>query len=116
MTAKRLFLEIGTGNDLHGGDYTKAAIRAVKDAMHHSSLSLLHTLNLDPKKLEVDVLIGVQQPDKIDSVAVREALPHGKISVNAVKGGLDIRGDQSNDTTVIASAAISVRYDLPNLA
>lgn len=116
VTTKRLFLEIGTGNDLHGSDYTKAAIRAVEDALHHSSLSLLHTLNLDPQKLEVDVLIGVQHPEKINSSAVGKALPHGQISVSAVKGGLDIRGDQSNDITVIASAAISVRYDLPSLA
>ena len=116
MATKRLFLEIGTGNDLHGGDYTKAAVRAVEDAIHHSSLSLLHTLNLDPRKLEVDVLIGVQQPEKIDSAAVRKALPHGQVSVSAIKGGLDIRGDQSNDVAVIASAAISVRYDLSGLA
>ena len=38
MTAKRVIIEIGTGNDLHGGDYTKAAVRAVQDAIHHSSL------------------------------------------------------------------------------
>jgi hypothetical protein len=24
MAAKRVILEMGTGNDLHGGDYTKA--------------------------------------------------------------------------------------------
>ena len=29
MALKRMVLEIGMGNDLHGGDYTKAAIRAV---------------------------------------------------------------------------------------
>ena len=33
MTPKRIILELGTGNDLHGGDYTKAAIRAVQDAL-----------------------------------------------------------------------------------
>ena len=30
MTAKRVILEMGSGNDLHGGDYTKAAVRAVE--------------------------------------------------------------------------------------
>jgi uncharacterized protein (TIGR02058 family) len=113
MTAKRLFLEIGTGNDLHGGDYTKAAVRAVQDAIHHSSLSLLHTLNLDPSKLEVDVLIGVQEPEKIDAAAVKAALPHGQIKVDVVKGGLDVREDGLLDVTVIASAAVAVRFDLP---
>ena len=27
--AKRIILEMGSGNDLHGGDYTKAALRAL---------------------------------------------------------------------------------------
>ena len=43
MTAKRVILELGAGNDLHGGDYTKAAIRAVQDAIHHSSLPLIRS-------------------------------------------------------------------------
>ena len=34
MAAKRVILELGAGNDLHGGDYTKAALRAVQDALH----------------------------------------------------------------------------------
>ena len=43
MTLKRVITEFGTGNDLHGGDYTKAAVRAVQDAIHHSSLTLIRT-------------------------------------------------------------------------
>ncbi len=43
MPAKRIILEMGTGNDLHGGDYTKAAVRAVADALHHSSLTFIRT-------------------------------------------------------------------------
>ena len=49
MPAKRVILELGTGNDLHGGDYTKAALRAVQDALHHSSLTMLSTLKVDSK-------------------------------------------------------------------
>ena len=45
--AKRVILEMGTGNDLHGGDYTKAALRAVQDAIHHSSLTMLRSLEVD---------------------------------------------------------------------
>ena len=41
---KRLILEMGTGVDLYGGDYTKAACRAVRDAIGHSSLSLFLSL------------------------------------------------------------------------
>ena len=73
MTAKRLFLEIGTGNDLHGGDYTKAAVRAVQDAMHHSSLGLFRSLGIDPNSMQVDVTIGVQRPEKVDPGPVAAA-------------------------------------------
>lgn len=112
MTAKRIFLEIGTGNDLHGRSYTKAAVRAVQDAIHHSSLTLLRTFNFDPSSMEVDVTVGVQEPEKVDHSAVKAALPHGKVSIKVVRGGLDIPEEGMNDQTVIASAAIAVRLDL----
>jgi len=63
MALKRIILEMGSGNDLHGGDYTKAALRAVQDALHHSSLAFVRTLGLDIKTMQVEVIIGVQQPD-----------------------------------------------------
>ena len=86
---------MGTGNDLHGGDYTKAAIRAVQDAMHHSSLSFIRTLGLDSRTMQVEVTIGVQQPDKVDAEAVKAALPHGQVTVKVVKGGLDVPDERS---------------------
>jgi uncharacterized protein (TIGR02058 family) len=113
MTAKRVILEMGTGNDLHGSDYTKAAIRAVQDAMHHSSLSFVRTLGLDSRMMQVEVTIGVQRPDKVDAGAVKAVLPHGQVVVKVVKGGLDVSDDGSADVAVIASAAVAVRMDLP---
>ena len=56
----RLILELGAGNDLYGEDYTKAACRAVQDALHHSSLTLFRTLNLAHGDMQVNVTIGVQ--------------------------------------------------------
>ena len=111
MTAKRLFLEIGTGNDLHGGDYTKAAVRAVEDALHHSSLTLFRSLGIDPNSMQVEVAIGVQQPDKVDHAAVKRAFPYGQVVVSVVKGGLDVPDESGRDATVIASAAVVVRLD-----
>ena len=113
MPAKRVILELGTGNDLHGGDYTKAALRAVQDALHHSSLAMLRTLNIKPQDMMVEVTIGVQQPEKVDLEKIRASLPYGKITAKAVKGGLDVPDDERDDTAVIASAAIAVRLDLP---
>lgn len=112
MTAKRVILEMGTGNDLHGGDYTKAAVRAVEDAIHHSSLTMIRTLGVDKSKMQVDVTIGVQKPDRVDAAKVKATLPLGKVSVKVVKGGLDVPDDEGDDIAVIASAAVEVRLDL----
>jgi len=104
---------MGSGNDLHGGDYTKAAIRAVEDALHHSSLTMIRTLNISKNDVIVAVTIGVQKPDQVDIEAVKKILPVGTVSVSAVLGGLDVPDDEREDLTVIASAAIDVRLDLP---
>jgi uncharacterized protein (TIGR02058 family) len=113
MAARRVILEMGTGNDLHGGDYTKAAVRAVQDAIHHSSLTLIRTLGLDSRKMRVEVTIGVQHPEKVDAALVKDTLPHGAVSVRVVKGGLDVADEETGDIAVIASAAVAVRLDLP---
>jgi uncharacterized protein (TIGR02058 family) len=114
MPRKRVILELGAGNDLHGGDYTKAALRAVQDALHHSSLSMLRSLGVDSKtQMFVEVTIGAQQPDKVDTEAVKASLPHGIVTVKAVKGGLDVIDRERGDNAVIASAAIAVGLELP---
>ncbi|MGH6621088.1 MAG: Lin0512 family protein [Alphaproteobacteria bacterium] len=113
MPARRVILEMGTGNDLHGGDYTKAALRAVQDAIHHSSLAMIRSLGVDSTTMQVDVTIGVQEPGKVDAEKVKASLPHGKVTVKVVKGGLDVPDETGKDTAVIASAAVAVRLDLP---
>ena len=113
MPLKRVILELGAGNDLHCGDYTKAAKRAVHDALHHSSLSMISALGVDPDAVQVEITIGVQHPDQVDTDAVKATLPIGTVTVKAVKGGLDVPDDHGNDPAVIASAAIEVRFELP---
>jgi uncharacterized protein (TIGR02058 family) len=113
MTRKRVILELGTGNDLHGSDYTKAALRAVQDALHHSSLAFVRSLNVDKTAIDVEVTIGVQDPAKVDVEKVRASLPVGNVTVKAVKGGLDVPDPENHDPAVIASAAIAVRVPLP---
>ena len=113
MTMKRMVLEFGMGNDLHGGDYTKAALRAVQDALHHSSLSFVRSLGLDTKNMQVEVLIGVQEPDKVDAAAVAASLPRGKATVKVQKGGLNVPAEGGHDEVVIATAGVVARFDLP---
>ena len=115
MALHRMILELGTGNDLHGGDYTKAGLRAVQDCLHHSSLSFLRVLKIDPGEMLVEVTIGVQQPDKVDAQRIKASLPYGKVTVKVVFGGLDVPDEKSGDMAVIASAAIAVRVDVPAL-
>ena len=111
MPRTRVILELGSGNDLHGADYTKAALRAVQDALHHSSLSFVRTLKVDKTKLDVEVTVGVQRPEQVDLEKIKQSLPLGNVTVNAVKGGLDVADPENNDRAVIASAAIAVRIE-----
>ena len=113
MALQRVILELGSGNDLHGGDYTKAALRAVQDALHHSSLTFLRSLKINPASMQVEVTIGVQHPERVDAATVKASLPHGQVTVKVVKGGLDVPDAEAGDVAVIASAAIAVRIDLP---
>ena len=113
MPLKRFILELGTGNDLHGGDYTKAALRAVQDALHHSSLAFIRSLGLNSKQMQVEVTIGVQEPSKVDAEKVKASLPHGQVTVKVVKGGLNVPEGDGHDLAVIASAAVAVRFELP---
>jgi uncharacterized protein (TIGR02058 family) len=112
LPKKRVIVELGSGNDLHGSDYTKAALRAVEDALHHSSLAFVRTLRIDKGKLDVEVTIGVQRPERVDLERVKAALPVGSVTVKAVKGGLDVPDPEHNDPAVIASAAIAVRIEV----
>ena len=112
MTLRRIITEFGSGNDLHGGDYTKAAVRAVEDAIHHSSLSLIRSLAVDPRTMQVEVTVGVQRPGEVNADMVKAALPHGQVTVRVIKGGLDVPDEAVGDVAIIASAAVTVRLDL----
>ena len=109
---KRIILEMGTGNDLHGGDYTKAAKRAVQDALHHSSLSLFRSLKIDPNTMEIELRLAAQEPEKIDLEAVAATLPYGKVSPVAVKGGLNVPDGDGGKQSVIVNAGVIVRLPL----
>lgn len=114
MPLKRIILELGTGNDLYGEDYTKAAKRAVQDALHHSSIILFRSLDIDRESMVVNVEVGVQKPELVDCNSVAAELPHGQVSVKAVKGGLNVIDPDNNTLTVIATVGISAYLDLPD--
>ncbi len=113
MPLKRVVVEIGMGTDIRGADYTKAAVRALRDALWHNSLSVAAALDLPTDSMQVEVRIGVPRPDEVDTEAVLAVLPHGTGTVEVVEGGLEIPNDAGTDSTVIANAAAIVRLDLP---
>ncbi|WP_107844186.1 Lin0512 family protein [Litoreibacter ponti] len=106
MMEHRIILEMGTGNDLYGRDYTKAAKRAIQDALHHSSIVLFKSLGIDHSEMRVQVTIGVQKPEELDIDALTAELPRGRAKVTGVKGGLDVHDAENDQTHVIATAAI----------
>ncbi|WP_022954669.1 Lin0512 family protein [Leucothrix mucor] len=114
MTMQRIILEMGTGNDLYGEDYTKAAVRAVQDALHHSSISLFRSMGIDHDSMQVEVTIGTQQPDKVDTKVIASQIPFGSVKVNTVFGGLNVSDPVQQTVTVIASAAVAARLDIPD--
>ena len=112
---KRIILEMGMGNDLYGEDYTKAACRAVEDAIRHSSLILFRSLGFDHAEMQVKVTIGVQRPNQVDTAMVAQKLPRGKAEVTAVKGGLNIIDTDNNTCSIVATAAVEAYLDInPN--
>lgn len=113
MAMKRVVLEIGMGTDIRGTDPTKAAVRALHDALWHNSLSIAKALDMDTDSMVTEVTIGVPEPERVDKDQVLAVLPHGTGTVNVIEGGLKIPKDDSDDNTLIAHAAAVVRLDLP---
>ncbi|MEM7271015.1 MAG: Lin0512 family protein [Pseudomonadota bacterium] len=113
MTMQRIITELGSGADLHGLDMTKAAKRAVEDALRHSSLSLFHGLKLKPQDMRVIVKIGAPDPDGVDRDEVAKLLPYGTIEIEVEQGGVTAAGMGGPGDTVIVAAAVTALVDLP---
>ena len=112
MPMRRMVLEIGMGTDIRGRNYTTAAVRALRDALWHNSLTVAGAVGKSSDDMQVEVLIGVPEPDKVDTYEVLKVLPHGTGTVKVFQGGLEIANEAGTDKTVIAQAAAIVRLDL----
>ena len=126
MDYRKYILEVGTGIDLHGKDETKAASRAVKDAISHSSMVGLGSLfKIGSFKemsdaLMVDVTIATPNPEKVDGDAVLATLPEGKRQINVVEGGMEwpvstTSSESKSHGIVMANAVIMVLVDVERL-
>ena len=113
---KRFIVEIGTGIDIHGEDVTKAACRAVKDAVSRSCLcGLLEILELNNlEDVQVDIQVASPNPDRVDLEQVMNEVPIGRKRARAVEGGMTAQGlcvpqfAPQCDQIVVANAAVTV--------
>jgi uncharacterized protein (TIGR02058 family) len=116
MALQRMVLQIGMGTDIRGRDYTKAAVRALRDALWHNALSVAAALGQPVDAMRVEVTIGVPRPELVDTAAVLAVLPHGTGTVNFVEGGLEIANDEGTNAPVVSNAAAVVRLDVEGRA
>ena len=119
MAKKRVAMELGMGTSLRRQDYTKAAVRALQDALWHNSLTMADAFGFSREDMIVEVDIAVQQPELVNIDTVKAVLPYGQPHIRVVHGGLDVAkpaksGENPDDTdkTVIAQAAVNVYFDM----
>ena len=126
MNYRQYIVEIGSGIDLHGEDETKAAQRAVRDAIGHASMIGLGKLfrvesfkEID-EGLMVDVTIATPNPEKVDGDAVLSALPEGHRRITIVKGGIRFPTPETpieakTHGIVVSNAVLVVLVDIDKL-
>lgn len=117
---KLMFIEIGMGVDLHGQNVTRAAIRAVQNAIHHNSMPGLRSLlpQNDLKNMKVNVRLAVPaDKEKLDLSAVKAELPYGQVAFEVVEGGMLTSSgvvladkDDQNDQAYVVIASVEVGY------
>lgn len=123
MDYRRYLIELGTGIDMHGEDETKAAKKAVKDAISHCSmvglgqLFKIKSFREMEGALLVDVTIAAPNPEKVDGEEVLKELPEGNRRIRIVKGGLrfppeDTPEEVKTHGITIVNAAIVVLIDV----
>ena len=117
---QRYVVELGTGIDLHGANMTKAATRAVKDAVSRSCLcGLVEILGRSSfQGVHVHVRLAVPEPEAVDKQAVLAAIPIGEKAIEVVPGGMRAPGLEvacfgpGCSDIVMACAALTVSVDI----
>jgi len=78
---------MGTGVEQHGQEITKAAMRAVKDAI--SRVCLIGLIEIvkrsDRNDMLLEVLIACPHPEEVNTDEVLQALPFGRKEIKVVE-------------------------------
>ncbi|MEM8838843.1 MAG: Lin0512 family protein [Pseudomonadota bacterium] len=113
MALKKMALQLGMGTDIEGGNHTKAAIRAVENALRRNGLVVADAFGVPRREMKVKIVIGAGQPDAVDKAAVANVIPYGQPDVEVTHGGMDTPRDDVDDVTIMVNAAVIVYLDLP---
>jgi len=115
-----LFIQAGTGMDVHGQNITKAAVRATENAIWYNSMpgieKMLPDGNIDNMKVTVRLAVPLDR-EKVNVEKVKEAIPYGDVTVDITDGGmatssgviLDDKEDD-NDLMYMVNASVEVGY------
>ncbi|MEM7422148.1 MAG: Lin0512 family protein [Pseudomonadota bacterium] len=114
MALKRMVVQLGMGVDLQGGDYTKAARRAVHNALRQNSLTVAPAFGIARDAMQVTCIIGAGRPEQVNTDAVAAEFPYGQRTVQVVEGGMDTPKDDGAYDTIMVNAAVIVDLDLPD--
>lgn len=120
MNYKRYLIEFDTGVDLHGMDQTKAAGKAIRNAISHCCMcGVFDLLNLDDPSdaLKVHIRIGAPDPDAIDQNRLLSEIPIGHPEIEVVHGGLtgpglSVPSFGEGETIVLVNALLTVWVDM----
>lgn len=120
MMEEIIFIETGTGVDVHGQDVNVAASRAVKNAIHYNSMpgirNILPDGDLNNMKVNVKLAIPLDL-DQLDHEKIKALIPYGRITIEVVTGGMATTSgifleDQQdkNDLMYIVNSVVEVGY------
>ncbi|GAB4349691.1 MAG: Lin0512 family protein [Candidatus Abyssubacteria bacterium] len=120
MAEKTYMMQMGMGVDLHGQDPTKAASRAVHNAIMNNCLCGISDVLGDKgaeDKMHVHVLITCPRPNEVNKEQVLKELPFGVKTIEVKEGGMAAPhvfsarfGDKSPET-IVCNAAVTVSYN-----
>jgi uncharacterized protein (TIGR02058 family) len=115
-----LFVECGWGNDSHGQDVTKAAVRACRNAIEFNSIPSVQRLvpnGYDGLRLDVVLAVPAKYREGLDLSKVADVFPYGSIRFQLQDGGMiapsgiaiDRLGDKNEDMVVLC-CAVTIGY------
>lgn len=117
---KILFIETGMGVDVHGQNVTKAAVRAIKNAIHANSMpgitQALPDQSLDNMCVNIKLAVPCDR-DQLDHEKMKDTIPYGKVTVEVQDGGMITTSgifledqEDKNEFMYMVNASVEVGY------